>query len=637
MVLLNKRQERIITLLDDSNNWMTGKEIARLMHVSDRTIRSDMDAINRHYGQTLIESSLKKGYRINIDVMAALPIEATPLIPQTPQERYTFFIQSLLKRKQVNIFDLQEQVYISDYTIDNDLKRIRKLLKQYDGLKIVRSKSYLRLVGDESSKRKLYKDLLEKETKGNFLNLNSMAGLFKDFDLMRVKELFDQVLSKYDYSLRDTAFPMLLMHVGVSIERMLHHNYVDTEIDSKVKQNLEYQIFRDLFLKLSKIIRIEYVDSEVCLLSMLMMGKRGTAYTGSDVEINGTVYHLEDLVNCMLERINESFGIDLQEDQDLKNGLQMHIRSLLIRRKNYVRIQNVYLKEVKRRYPLVFELGVTAARALEEKIGIRIEEDEIGFFALHLGSAYEKSNFCKKYKVLMVFPDDMALSQLSIRKVETSFSERMEMIDHVTMFEERYVKKVDPDLILTTLPLKHSLDVITVQISPLIDWEDESHIFQALNQLDKQRGRAQFEDLIIDLIREEHFYVNLQEDVPENILHTLCLRMQKEGYVGQDFEKSVLERERISSTSFNYGFALPHALNMEAKRSCISIATLKKPVLWGDNVVRLVILLAIKDVDRKLLRVFFDWLSSVVSNQVKMAKLLEAKSREEFLSQILED
>ena len=166
---MNKRQERIIKLLDDSKSWITGKALSRLMDVSDRTIRSDMDSINRHYGKSLIESSVKNGYRINSEVMASLPIEVTPLIPQTPQERCTFMIQELLKKKEINLLDLQDQVYISGYTIDNDLKKIRKQLEPYEGLKIVRSKNYIRLHGNEESKRKLYKDLLEQETRGNFL------------------------------------------------------------------------------------------------------------------------------------------------------------------------------------------------------------------------------------------------------------------------------------------------------------------------------------------------------------------------------------------------------------------------------------------------------------------------------------
>lgn len=39
---VNKRQEKIVLLLNDTKAWMTGKEISKLMQVSDRTIRSDV-------------------------------------------------------------------------------------------------------------------------------------------------------------------------------------------------------------------------------------------------------------------------------------------------------------------------------------------------------------------------------------------------------------------------------------------------------------------------------------------------------------------------------------------------------------------------------------------------------------------
>ena len=51
---LNKRQEKIIMMMNDSNDWITGKELSKLLNVSDRTIRSDIDSINRYYENALI-------------------------------------------------------------------------------------------------------------------------------------------------------------------------------------------------------------------------------------------------------------------------------------------------------------------------------------------------------------------------------------------------------------------------------------------------------------------------------------------------------------------------------------------------------------------------------------------------------
>ena len=138
-------------------------------------------------------------------------------------------------------------------------------------------------------------------------------------------------------------------------------------------------------------------------------------------------------------------------------------------------------EEIKKKYPLVFEMGVRAGNFLSEQTNLEINENEIGFFALHLGSAYDRSSASGKYKVLMIYPDDQALSKLCAQKVETRFSERMEIIDHMSFFEEAQVEALQPDMILTTLPLMHSLGIPTIQISLFVNFEDESRIFHALN------------------------------------------------------------------------------------------------------------------------------------------------------------
>ena len=43
--MLNKRQTNIIDLLNDYGKWITVKEIAKVLNVSDRTIRSDIENI----------------------------------------------------------------------------------------------------------------------------------------------------------------------------------------------------------------------------------------------------------------------------------------------------------------------------------------------------------------------------------------------------------------------------------------------------------------------------------------------------------------------------------------------------------------------------------------------------------------
>lgn len=634
---LNKRQEKIILIMNDTNDWITGKELSKLLNVSDRTIRSDIDFINRTYEQELIESNLRYGYHLKLDVFLNLDINIEDSIPQTPQERCVYIIQELLfQRKELNIIDLQNMVYVSGYSIDNDIKRIKKMIEPYHDLKLVRSKSCIRLEGSEFSKRKLYKDLLSQETKGNFLNMNKLASLYKDFDLLEVKALLDETIEKYDFHIREMAMPLLMMHIGVSMERIIHHNFVETDRKNpELMKSVEYLIAQEFFQKAARKICIEVVEDEIVLLALLLLGKRSSDYTGDRIKIEDRDYNVKELVRELLDDIDHTFDINFKKDIDLQVGLQMHLQSMIERQLKNVKVDNVYLQEIKKKYPLVFEMGVRAGRFLEEKTNLIIDENELGFIALHLGSAYDRSSASSKYRVLMIYPNDQALSKLCAQKVETRFGERLEIIEHMSLFEEESVRELQPDLILTTLPLLHNLDILTVQITLFVNYEDESRIFQALNQLDKGKCRKEFQEMIVDLIKPQFFHADLDLQTPTEIISYMCEQLVQHAYAPSEFKDSVLQREAMSSTSFTYGFAIPHTFNIMANQSCISVGVLKNPIQWGEFEIQLVILLAIKNEDRRLLRVFFDWLSSVVSNSSKFASLLETKNHEEFIYQIL--
>lgn len=411
---LNKRQEKIIAMMNDMNEWITGKELSKLLNVSDRTIRSDVDVINRTYENELIESNLRYGYHLNQSIFRTLDIKIEDTIPQTPQERCVYIIQELLfQRNELNIIDLQNKVYVSGYSIDNDIKRIKKMVEPYDDLKLVRSKSFIHLEGSEESKRKLYKDMLAEETKGNFLNMNKLASLYKDFDLLEVKQILDDTLQKYDFHIREMAMPLLMMHVGIAIERIIHRNFIVTDRKNpELAKSVEYIIAEEFFHKVAGKIRIEVVEDEIALLALLLLGKRSSDYTGDNIKIENRDYNVKKLVEDLLADIYTMFDIDFRNDTDLKVGLQMHLQSLIERQSRNVEVDNVYLEEIKKKYPLVFEMGVRAGNFLSEQTNLEINENEIGFFALHLGSAYDRSSASGKYKVLMIYPDDQALSKL---------------------------------------------------------------------------------------------------------------------------------------------------------------------------------------------------------------------------------
>lgn len=229
-------------------------------------------------------------------------------------------------------------------------------------------------------------------------------------------------------------------------------------------------------------IHIPVIEDEVVLFSYLLLGKSGKFYNRNRKESENLKY----IFYTIIDKIKEYFGIDLSNDYDLKLGLITHLQSLLERQVNNVKVTNLYLKEIKRKYPLVFEMAVHSGEVITECTGYTINENELAFLALHLGAAYERSQSMYRHRGIVIIPHNQMLSIPCVEKLKNRFGERMEILEIFHFFEELQVEQCQPDFILTTVPLKHQLDIPTLQITLFVNNEDESKVFQLLNELDNK-------------------------------------------------------------------------------------------------------------------------------------------------------
>lgn len=626
-----KRQNNIIDILNDKEEWLTGKALAQMLNVSDRTIRSDIQAINREYQREMILSNKRLGYKLDEKAISDMELVTNNIIPQTPQERCIWIIKELLfDSKELNLYDLENRVFISGYSIENDLGRIKKMIKDYH-LNLKRSKNFVKLIGEENEKRKLYRKLLTDEVQGNFTNLNILATLFSDFDFLKISDVFTETCYEYDYQIKESLFPIVMIHAGVAIERIISGNYAENiELpDESFTETLEYQLSKEFFERVEEECRIHSVKNEIIKFAILLCSSNSQQDFTQKEEIR-------EIVTAVLSKINDNFDIDFSDDEALVSGLGNHISSLIEQQKTNTSMSNVYLKEIKRKYPLVFEMAVHVGEVLSERLEKKVGENELSFIALHLGTAYDRVNNPSKYRAVVVIPNNQMLSKVFIDRINLRFEERMTIISHYNMFDERQIVVDSPNLIISTVPLKHYLEIPTLQLSLLFNYEDESKVFQLLNQLDKVRYRERFQKMMEHLTKRKLFYRKERvRDAKEAIVY-LCDKLIKKGLADENYKSDVMKRERISSTSFVQGFAVIHSIEITTSESCIATLTLSNPVQWGNFEVRLVILLAIREEDNRLLSIFFDWLSNLVMDSQKLSALLSAKDQNEFIRSILE-
>ncbi len=631
--MLTKRQNMIMTIMNNQKDWIVGKDLAKLLNVSDRTIRNDIAAINEFYADTMIESNIRKGYRIQGEKVKRFIEETKKEIPETGEERRWLILKTLVEHNQVNIYQLADQMCISEFSLENDMNKIRKLLDNYQGLKVIRQSNMLQLSGGEREKRHLYEELISYKISGNLWNLNKVAENFMRFDLLKVKELLKDIFEEFHYQMNEVRIPTLLIHVGVILERNFACHFLKEDEEQQGKYGREeYEISRHFFEKIGARLSLQVREAEICDFAIYLEHGKRKGYCEEE-QLQGLA---SDLVQHIIVEIREHFDIDFSEDCEFRLGLEVHTVSLLKRHYANVEIDHTCLKEVKRKYPLIFEMGVWVCKIMEEHLNIIISENEISFIALHLGSAYERANLRRKYRCLLICPHNQTVKDLCIQKIVNRFQDRMEIVGCMSYFEESLIREKNLDLILTTQPVAHALDIETTEISMFFAHTDEAAVFQTLNRLDQIRYRNNFQFFILNLIREEFFTANMAVEEPEKIISDMCDKLYARGYVKENFKEGVLKRERLSPTSFFHGFAIPHNMShQETIHSAISTAILKQPVQWGSYEVRFVLLLAITEENRNFLKIFFDWLDDIVSNPEKFARLLEVQDYQSFVNTLL--
>lgn len=631
--MLTKRQNMIMTIMNNQKDWIVGKDLAKLLNVSDRTIRNDIAAINEFYADTMNESNIRKGYRIQGEKVKRFTEETKKEIPETGEERRWLILKTLVEHNQVNIYQLADQMCISEFSLENDMNKIRKLLDNYQGLKVIRQSNMLQLSGEEREKRHLYEELISYKISGNLWNLNKVAENFMRFDLLKVKELLKDIFEEFHYQMNEVRIPTLLIHVGVILERNFACHFLKEDEEQQGKYGREeYEISRHFFEKIGARLSLQVREAEICDFAIYLEHGKRKGYCEEE-QLQGLA---SDLVQHIIVEIREHFDIDFSEDREFRLGLEVHTVSLLKRHYANVEIDHTCLEEVKRKYPLIFEMGVWVCKIMEEHLNIIISENEISFIALHLGSAYERANLRRKYRCLLICPHNQTVKDLCIQKIVNRFQDRMEIVDCMSYFEESLIREKNLDLILTTQPVAHALDIETTEISMFFAHTDEAAVFQTLNRLDQIRYRNNFQFFILNLIREEFFTANMAVEEPEKIISDMCDKLYARGYVKENFKEGVLKRERLSPTSFFHGFAIPHNMShQETIHSAISTAILKQPVQWGSYEVRFVLLLAITEENRNFLKIFFDWLDDIVSNPEKFARLLEVQDYQNFVNTLL--
>lgn len=661
LALPNQRCGKILTILLKVDDSLVIKDLASQFDVSGRTVRNDLKKLESWLEERNIDLVKKPGVGVWIDIS---PQRRKILLRKinelekykedvSPEKRKEFILKYLLYQdKKYTMQNLADKLFVSRSTIYKDLEEIESWLNEYD-LSLERRQNYgIFVKGNEKNWRKAVADLLvrlknnqelktmlENELNDN-PNMNEdiyqqLTELFGDINFKDIENIIKEVEIESGFLFTDEAVTALVVHIAIALERLKKDKDIKmSEEQLKVlKDKEEFLIASKITKKIELKWEYQIPEAEIGYISLHILGSKLQQHLKKkDVKkvIDNSDSHTVKVAQKIIEMSGEILGYNLKNDEELLLGLILHLRTAINRLKYGLSIRNPILTQIKENYPSIFGAAWSSSIIFQKELNLKVNEAEIGFIALHLGAAVER--ITKNWRVSIICSSGVGTSQLLASKIK-KYLPQLEIVDILSAYELENKDIEDIDFLISTIPLSNiQKEVVTV--SSILNNYDLDKIKNKINNFD-QPNQNQFNQMITpakevkSLFEQELVFADLDLNTPEEVITFLGERLKERGYVGQDFIKEVLKREKITATEVGKGLAIPHAKTDTAKSRKVAVAVLKNPIKWGEDEVKVVFLLAI---DNQIARKFFSYFYQIMEDPIFLKQIKKAKSDFEIIS-----
>lgn len=620
-----------LNYLETQNDWVTAAALANHFKVSTRTIRNYVSTINS--GADIIASA-PNGYKLmtknNRKAAASLQSQ------DTPSKRMNMMLKELIVNTEgLDIFDLSEKIYVSVSTIENDIIITNNLIVPFH-LKVKRRGDMLILVGEESDKRKLMSHILTQEASPQFLSTVHVQEIFEGYDIAQLKQIVLSTLEKYNLLINEYTINSILLHLVITMDRIKNNKSIEHNQQAKnLKSNLEMKAAIEIANRIGTEYGIMFNEAERDYLMILLSSKTTLLNYQTLTPDNLTGFvdkHYIDLAQTLLEKVHESYFIDLSDDEFVVK-FTLHIRNLVVRARNKQWSRNPLTSSFKDAYPLIHEISVFISNELQKLEHISIVEDEITFISFHIGSFFErKKELETKLLCAVVCPNYYGMQLNLVQKIDAKFKDVIEIMQVASEIDSlNHTDKID--FIITTLPVK-LLQIPTIFVHPFITKEDFEQIQNLIVKLSERKSILNVKNYLEMFFNEDLFLKNIYLDSDEDYIRFMSQKLYEKHYVNEDYCESVLEREKMSSTAFNNNVAVPHAMTMDANRTGTCIIINEKPVKWGEEKVQIITMIAINKTERQLFSHIFESFINILSEWENIKELTKALDYQDFVNQI---
>ncbi|HHW57798.1 MAG TPA: BglG family transcription antiterminator [Clostridia bacterium] len=646
IITLNERSKQILMKLINSNEPVKISDLAKIFNVSSRTIRYDLDAIDEFLKYNSLPQLIRKP---NVGVKFSELLEhknkvlslfdsLTPYYYNlSQQERVNIILSELIQQRDyITINNLADKLMVSRSTVINDLKSVRKWLIEH-GLQLKSTPKYgIKVIGDEKQLRRAAVELLtetldidraldivKSPMHGRNIGVDKqITKLFEDIDIPYIEQCVQIAEKELETVFSDAAFSGLVVHIAIAIKRIqLGKDIIMPKEELKALEiTKEFAVASNIAKMLEDHFKVSIPIDEIGYITVHLLGSNVTK-THPYPNENWVEYQL--ITEKIIRNVSDKINKDLSRDRQLFEGLLDHLRPTVYRLKHGLKLKNPILDEIKTNYRELFEIVKESLKPIEDYTGKLLNEEEVGYFAIHFGAAIErlKVTSASKPNILVVCGTGIGTAKLLSSRLQSVFD--VNIVDAVAYHQVKDIlKEKNVDLIVSTVPIQLE-GIKTIEVNPLLTEKDiellkdfvikpkvqgtviddlikiiEKHcvignrekliedLSKFLNVASYENTRGVVQPVLKDLLTKETIKLNVEAKDWEEAVRIGGELLVKKGFAEPQYVEAMINtvKEMGPYIVIAPGIAMPHARpEAGAKKIGMSLITLKNPVNFGNK------------------------------------------------------
>lgn len=648
---MNNRQISLLRDLISQDQFKTAGYYAQMFNVSTKTIYKDIQRLNflLEDFQMVIEKRPHLGIQLDINENDGQKLisylqESGYLSPShfksSSDCRELELLQELaFGNCQIDILDFALNHFISEASVKRDLEKLLTQAKDF-GITFDKCQGKVMLNGKESEIRKFLRQAISDRIKkrDEELSFQNLVRFFSKEDLVLIEEQLSLLSTRYHFEVSDIYKWYFILDSCIANQRFRNGKLIDRINVSDFASVQDYEIY----LLASEFLSAIYSLPHDCLPQNEVLATLAALIAvGYISDEHFTDRMFEEAVTDLIGEVSRLVNLDLNEDQHLKKMLLVHVQPMIYRLKNKVLISNQTTEVIKTQYSVLYNLVWLASKELSNRFSVHLNDAEVSFLTIHFEVAIERK--LKPKKIYVICPHHLATSELIMVQLRKIISP----LDSIQAIEINDLKKLtlaETDLVISSVDIS-DLGIPFIFVSSVITpyqlqmvQKQYANFSQGNNQM---TTHLQNNDMIIqsmiERLLDNAIRLNKPFKTKKECIDFMVSLAHPENQLNPGFKKSIFKREVLGNTSVYTGMALPHANPEEVKKSQLIILTLDKPIKWGVNYVKVIMLIAVESAEVALYREALISIYAKIDSKDYIDTLWSSENKESLLCNLFKE